>query len=1037
MRKIYGILFFITAFFLLLQRSPAQDSLSLVGRWVENCIDYTCVASMGDYVYAGKGNIFCVFDIMDPEHPKLLKQLKTDVKMKEIYLFDHYAAIGYDGIAIIDVSNPEKPVTLFSDTSYSHVHNFQAFGKSLYFISDNRMKALDLENMENPEITDAFSSDDGTTCFYLADNLAFVGRYYYNNWQDYIDIYNTEDITNPELIDTIQSEWDNEHLVYYDSILYSSNRLTIRIYNLRDIDNPKCIYDWQMHSCICSKIFIRDSMLFSFEEFYDIEYFNVSDIDNINSVGIFTTEIGSRNTDIRDYCVSDKYIITITNTLGLEISDIGKYKYPKLVWHSEKSEQFNKVVTNGRLEIKSRSDVTITDITDPLKPVLASTINNVAPDYMSIIKNSLLLFKNSNISVYDLTDPEKPIRTRSLKYDGDSVLQVEMLNDSMTVIRDDKNNLIVFTLNEAHDMTQLFRIQLSSCSYPAIYVSDNRILYLSEKIVDGRKRYYLKSAELTENLHLAVNTSDYSFPDTVGLKEAKIIFANKKYAVLRTTYSSKLLDIGDFNSCKILQNFSSVSPNSCTIVDSIIIFYSGSRCIFCNINDNTYSDYLASLYLPFLIKMDVCSGYFRVYQSNSVKLYDIKNINKLKHFPVTTFEYSSHGNFFVHHRNIYQYEYGTLYNPQNGFVVLDCSDPANIRRMNRVDIPVDASVYKLYKDNLLISNTITKSKNGDSLHVIGIDDSGNFQMKESSVFFPNSVYSLNIFDDLMIAVSYINFYICDISNIDSITILGEYKAQDPISYLSKWNNKVIICSSKDSCYIIDITDPSSPQKELSFPAKSKPNDYIRNMTVYKDYLLMQLYSDEDSSYFLSAIDLNKADYNSKKVLFKKKTYFNYSIEDGLMYVISTDEGLGIYDISDVNNIRYLTGYNPPGGAGAFQVEDSLIYLYNSNEGLYVLRFDRQVNGVEPGSGNPIISAVLVPNPTTDFCRLEINLPEDSNVKLELRDCLGNRVAAIADENRPAGCNIFLIDTKNLTSGMYFVTGTAGSRSVNQKLVIGK
>lgn len=80
---------------------------------------------------------------------------------------------------------------------------------------------------------------------------------------------------------------------------------------------------------------------------------------------------------------------------------------------------------------------------------------------------------------------------------------------------------------------------------------------------------------------------------------------------------------------------------------------------------------------------------------------------------------------------------------------------------------------------------------------------------------------------------------------------------------------------------------------------------------------------------------------------------------------------------------------------------------------------------------------VFPNPVTEYSILDYELVTNSNIKLELYDMLGQRIALIADEKQPKGKYQYQIG-KHLTKqakGMYLVSMEVDGQQVTQKLMI--
>jgi hypothetical protein len=78
-----------------------------------------------------------------------------------------------------------------------------------------------------------------------------------------------------------------------------------------------------------------------------------------------------------------------------------------------------------------------------------------------------------------------------------------------------------------------------------------------------------------------------------------------------------------------------------------------------------------------------------------------------------------------------------------------------------------------------------------------------------------------------------------------------------------------------------------------------------------------------------------------------------------------------------------------------------------------------------------------PNPFNPASIISYQIPVASHVKLTVCDVLGNEIARLADENKPAGVYNIEFDGSKLTGGVYFYTLKAGDFMQTKKMVLVK
>jgi len=76
-----------------------------------------------------------------------------------------------------------------------------------------------------------------------------------------------------------------------------------------------------------------------------------------------------------------------------------------------------------------------------------------------------------------------------------------------------------------------------------------------------------------------------------------------------------------------------------------------------------------------------------------------------------------------------------------------------------------------------------------------------------------------------------------------------------------------------------------------------------------------------------------------------------------------------------------------------------------------------------------------PNPFNPSTRIDFALPEQAEVRLDVFDLMGRRVATVLSETRPAGEHSVMFDASNLASGVYLYRLQAAGEIQTQKMTI--
>ena len=122
----------------------------------------------------------------------------------------------------------------------------------------------------------------------------------------------------------------------------------------------------------------------------------------------------------------------------------------------------------------------------------------------------------------------------------------------------------------------------------------------------------------------------------------------------------------------------------------------------------------------------------------------------------------------------------------------------------------------------------------------------------------------------------------------------------------------------------------------------------------------------------------------------------------------------------------LASYNTQGG-GCFPLNVGNEWLFNILP-VSVYRYSND---------NPInfILWNAYPNPFNPTTKIKYTIPEMSFLTLKVYDVLGNEVAILVNEEKPAGSYEVEFDGKNLTSGIYFYKLQAGNFVETRKMIL--
>src|SRR5690606_19838215 len=182
---------------------------------------------------------------------------------------------------------------------------------------------------------------------------------------------------------------------------------------------------------------------------------------------------------------------------------------------------------------------------------------------------------------------------------------------------------------------------------------------------------------------------------------------------------------------------------------------------------------------------------------------------------------------------------------------------------------------------------------------------------------------------------------------------------------------------------------------------------------------------------------------ARSTLFPYTTLFR-SIIDNYAYVSYYTAGLRIFDVSDPENIEVAAHYDTSpqsgegfdGAFGVYPFLPSKNILVSDQTGLYVFRFHKPTDVIDVSEQvNSFELYQNYPNPFNPSTKIKYSLNESSNVSIKVYDVLGNELAVLVNDFKPAGAYEVNFNGENLSSGIYYYTITAGNFTSTKKMML--
>ena len=148
--------------------------------------------------------------------------------------------------------------------------------------------------------------------------------------------------------------------------------------------------------------------------------------------------------------------------------------------------------------------------------------------------------------------------------------------------------------------------------------------------------------------------------------------------------------------------------------------------------------------------------------------------------------------------------------------------------------------------------------------------------------------------------------------------------------------------------------------------------------------------------------------------------------------VGTNRGLWTFDPSKQTWAKVIFGNVTDiyiGGIDVSVNDDFYVGTYGSSVWVGTTHYNSvKYSAIE----NSIVK--LSPNPVSGKVTIDLSLPSEEHIRLELYDILGRRVAVLA-VGTYAGENQIYFNTANIPNGIYTVVLTGGQQNQSQKLVV--
>ena len=266
--------------------------------------------------------------------------------------------------------------------------------------------------------------------------------------------------------------------------------------------------------------------------------------------------------------------------------------------------------------------------------------------------------------------------------------------------------------------------------------------------------------------------------------------------------------------------------------------------------------------------------------------------------------------------------------------------------------------------------------------------------------------------------------IVDISDRANPVFINAYEELDNPIHIKVVDNIAYI-STTYSLEIIDMSDPSSPVHLASHPYRDRGYDLdIESNMVYVAGWPLGL----------QIFDVSSPSDPTLVGEFDSFGARNVDVGNGFA-CLTNGSGVFLLDVSDPSNPTLISSYDDEVMKNGVSINNEFVYVA-AEDCMVILKITS--TGLEKAGvvlPNALSLLQNYPNPFNPSTTIRYTLPAQSDVRIEIYNILGQRVATLFDGNNQAGYHTVTWHANDFPSGVYFARLETGKRSENIKMVL--
>ena len=543
-----------------------------------------------------------------------------------------------------------------------------------------------------------------------------------------------------------------------------------------------------------------------------------------------------------------------------------------------------------------KGGLVIVDVSNPANPKFISQLTGFTANFVFVSKKTAYVgCPTDEIIIIDVSNMKHPKIVDTLE--GFSILWRITGNDELLLVSDLFGGLFIFDISSPHKPVELKNYPYDTEIYDDMIIRGNYLFLYGKELIIFELTDPTKPTEIGR---ISVN----------NLSSAKLILFEDWIFLYDFTEGIFLLDIYDYSQPQIIDHYNESGLNFLSgfvaknqiyfLTNEGLLIFNGEEISSLQIIDEFP---LAKSYNGLFFQEDILYLYDSSY---GIDLLSIGSTSSDIHYLGYFGDGGSTQGVVVKNSQIY------LANGLHGFSSYDASNPYRPKKLSQ------SSIISTNYNNLVIESNLLFAFNSRTnyMDVYNITDPANlikltndtWRVCDCATFWSKTVIQDSkafILQQYIGGIIGYNMKVFDFSDLNNVTLLNEYRFGASVDF--KIQNNILYSVTLDTLKIYDITNTKNFVSIANFTI---PNSYFNDIIISGDFAFIAdiLYGLRiiDISDFANPFETNS--YRTTQIGSSNSGGIYLALEDDILYMVDRNEGLLIFDISNISHPEIVGQY---------------------------------------------------------------------------------------------------------------------------------